>query len=62
MHDGTVVSCDGIVTVPVKFQDTCIMGDCYVMEKASHGIIGLDILSCLNANIDTHNHQVIINS
>ena len=27
MLDGTVVSCEGIVTVPVKFQDTYIMGD-----------------------------------
>ena len=26
MLDGTVVSCDGIVTVPGKFQDTYIMG------------------------------------
>ena len=59
MLDRTVVSCDGIVTVPVKFQDTYIMGDFYVVDKASHGIIGLDILSCLNAKIDTQNHQVI---
>ena len=60
MLDGTVVSCDGIVTVPVKFQDTYITGDFYVVDKASHGIIGLDILSHLNAKIDTQNHQVII--
>ena len=58
--DGTVVSCDGIVTVSVKFQDTYIMGDFYVVDKASHGIIGLDILSHLNAKIDIQNHQVII--
>ena len=60
MLDGTVVSCDGIVTVPVKFQDTYIMGDFYVVDKASHGTKGLDILSRLNAKIDTQNHQVII--
>ena len=60
MLDGTVVSCDGIVTVPVKFQDTYIMGDFDVVDKASHRIIGLDILSRLNAKIDTQNHQVII--
>ena len=52
MLDGAVVSCDGIVTVPVKFQDTYIMGDFYVVDKASHGILGFDILSRLNANID----------
>ena len=60
MLDGTVVSCDGIVTMPVKFQDTYIMEDFYVEDKASHGIIGLDILAHLNAKIDTQNHQVII--
>ena len=60
MLDGTVVSCDGIVTVPVKFQDTYVMGDFYVMDKASHGILGFDILSRLNANIDIQNCQVIV--
>ena len=60
MLDRTVVSCDGIATVPVKFQDTYIKGDLYVVDKASDGIIGLDILSRLNAKIDTQNHQVII--
>ena len=60
MLDGTIVSCDGIVAVPAKFQDTYIMGDFYVVDKASHGILGPDILSCLNANIDTQNRQVII--
>ena len=31
-----------------------------MVDKASHGIIGLDILSRLNANIDTQNRQGII--
>ena len=57
MPGGTIASCDGIVTVPVKFQDTYIMRDFYVVDKASHGILGLDIL---NASIDTQNRQVII--
>ena len=60
MLDRTVLNCDGIVTVPIKFQDTYIIGDFYVVDKNSHGILGLDILSRLNANIDNQNHQVII--
>ena len=33
MLDGTVVSCDGMITVPIKFQDIYIMGDFYVVDK-----------------------------
>ena len=60
MFDATVVSSDGIVTVPIKFQDTYVMGDFYVVDKASHRIIGFDILSRLNSKIGTQNHQVRI--